>query len=177
MGTAANVLVGAPASIALAAYVTAKGTATYTDVGWTIGGVTIDPKVELHMVEVDQKLGQLAGIPKKRELEVKFRFAEATVENLRIILGQATANITNAGANYTLLADASAGEQYVRMKIIGKGLGTTASRTVILYKTAVKNIGSWMFKKDDYQSPEVTFHVFEETTGTGTDSWFNLADT
>ena len=177
-GTASNVLVGAPATISLGPYVTAKGAATFSDIGFTIaGGVTLDPKVELHYVEVDQKLGQLAGIPKKRELELKFRMAEATLDNLRLVLSQPTSNLTGTTPNYQLHLDASAPEQYYQAKIVGKGLGTNAVRTVTLWKVTPKNQGAWMFKKDDYQMPEVTFHVFEETTGTGTNSWGQAFDT
>ena len=49
MGTVGNVLVGGPASFNIADWITGRAvSSTYTDCGYTSGGVIIDPKVELH---------------------------------------------------------------------------------------------------------------------------------
>lgn len=163
MGDRANVLVGAPATFKFANYVTARAVAsTYTDVGLTQDGVTIDPKIELHEVVVDQFLGKIAAIPKARDLEIKAKFAETSIENMRAALAQPAANITGTGA---LRYDASAGEQYYQIQIIGKGLQALGLRTITVWRAFVKDVGSWMFKKDANQAFDMTFGVCEETTG------------
>lgn len=168
MGTTANVLVGPASSVTIAAYVASNGAGTHADVGFTNGGVTIDPKTELHMVEVDQKLGQLAALPKKREYELKIPFSEATLENLRLILAQPTANITGTAPNQTLIVDASAVAQYYQIKLITAGLGTNSTRTVTCWRAFVKDMDSWTFKKDANQMPAATFGLLEDTTSATT---------
>lgn len=164
MGTAANVLVGAASTFKFANYVTARAVAsTYTDVGLTQDGVTLDPKIELHNVVVDQFLGNLAAVPKARDLEVKTKFAETSIENIRAALAQPATNITGTGA---LRFDASAAEQYYQLQIVGKGLQALGVRTITIWKAYVKDVGSWMFKKDANQALDMTFGVCEETTGT-----------
>lgn len=164
MGTAANVLVGAASTFKYANYVTAKAVAsTYSDPGFTQEGVTLDPKVELHNVVVDQFLGNIAAIPKARDMEIKTRFAETTIENMRMILAQPATNITGTGA---LRFDPSAGEQYYQLQIVAKGLQALGVRTVTIWKAYVKDPGTWPLKKDANQGFDVTFGVCEETTGT-----------
>jgi hypothetical protein len=168
-GTTANVLVGGASKVEIAAYLASKVVSlTYSDIGYTVGGVVIDPKVELYNVEVDQTLGILAAIPKKRDFAVKFRFAESTLDNLRLALSMPTSALVTSGTGGTLSITASAGEQYYQMRITGKGLGATGVRTVLLWRSVPKDIGTVIFKKDDMQPPEVTFQVCEDTSGTNT---------
>lgn len=176
-GTAANILVGAPSLFKIGAYVTSKGAATLSDVGFTMGGVTIDPKTELHLVKVDQKLGTLAALPKDREYDLKVKLSEASMENLRIALAQPSANLTGTAPNQTLLLDGSAVEQYYQLQFVGPGLGTNKSRTVTCWKAAVKEMGGWPFKKDSAQDLDLTFLLCEETTGSGADSILKAVET
>jgi len=170
MGTAANIFVGAPVTVKIGAYVTAKGAATLSDVGFTMGGVTFDPKVELHQVEVDQKLGILSALPKKREYELKMKLMEAIPSSLAIALGQPTTNVTGTSPNQTLSIDASAVEQYHQIQLVVPGGGTNKTNTITIWKAAVKEMGGWMFKKDGAQELDLTWLLCEETTGSGTDS-------
>ncbi len=168
-GTTANVLVGGASKVELAAYLSSKVVSlTYSDIGYTMGGVIIDPKVELYNVEVDQALGILAAIPKKRDFGVKMRFAEATLDNVRLALSMPTSSLVTSGTGGTLSITASAGEQYYQMRITGKGLGTTGVRTVVLWRAVPKDIGTIIFKKDVAEAPEVTFQICEDTTGSNT---------
>lgn len=174
-GTTGNVLVGGASQVAVAAYISAKVvSSTYTDIGYTMGGVTIDPKVELHNIEVDQALGYLAAIPKKRELEVKLRFAEVNLENLNIIWNSPTVVITTASTTGTFAMMASAGEQYVQLRIIGKGTRGTGTRTCTFWRAVPKDLGNLLFKKDDAQGPEVTFQICEDTSGTNTTATYGM---
>lgn len=166
MGTTAKVLVGAPTSFSIATYITAKATSlTYTDVGYTTGGVTIDPKTELHMVNVDQTLGTVAALPKSRDLEIKVKFGEANLENIQFALAQATGNLSGTT---TLIYNASDPEIYYQLRIVGKGLGATGVRTITVWRAYVKDMGAWAFKKDAAQEEDMTYGVCEETTGSTT---------
>ena len=87
-GTAANVLVGGPATVKMGAYVTAKGAATFSDLGFTMGGATFDPRTEFHLVETDQKLGHLINNASGtlRPLVEKLLAQRLTPEQLRNFL-------------------------------------------------------------------------------------------
>ena len=175
-GTTANVLVGGASQVALATYISSKVVSlTYTDIGYTMGGVTIDPKVELHNVEVDQTLVIIAAIPKKRDLEVKMRFAEVHAENLNLLWNSPTTVLTtNGSTNSTLSLMASAGEQYYQLRVIGKGTRGAGTRTATFWKAVPKDLGTLLFKKDDIQGPEVTFMICEDTTGANTTATFGM---
>ena len=172
-GTTANVLVGGASKVEVAAYISAKVVSlTYTDIGYTMGGVTIDPKIELYNVEVDQALGILAAIPKKRDLSVKMRFAEVNLENINILWNSPTTVITTTSGTGTMALMASAGEQYLQLRITGKGTRGAGTRTCIFWKSVPKDLGTLLFKKDDTQGPEVTFQICEDTSGTNTTATF-----
>ena len=172
-GTTANVLVGGASKVEVAAYLASKAvSSTYTDIGYTMGGVTIDPKIELYNVEVDQALGILAAIPKKRELEVKMRFAEVNLENISILWNSPTVVVTTSSNTGTMALMASAGEQYVQLRITGKGTRGAGSRVCTFWRAVPKDLGTLLFKKDDIQGPEVTWQICEDTSGTNTTATF-----
>ena len=175
-GTAGNVIVGAPATFKIAAYLASKAVSlTYIDMGFTDGGVSIDPKTELHMVTVDQQLGNLAAIPKARDLEIKVKLAEATIANLGYALAQAAANTSGTAGQYF---DASAPEIYYQIQIVGKGaaVGVSTTRTMTFWRAYVKDLGSILFKKDAAQELDLTFGVCEETTGSTTATYGRFID-
>lgn len=180
-GTSTNILVGAPASFSIADWITGRAiSSTYTDCGYTSAGVTIDPKTELYEVHVDQTLGALAALPKGRSMELKVKLQEGTIPtNLRAAFGQPSTNVTGSVSGYTLGVDASAVEQYHQLKIIGPGLGTNKTRTVYAWRAAMKDMGSWMMKKDGTQELDLTFIILEDKSGTSTlgDTFLKIIDT
>lgn len=178
MGTTGNILVGAASSVKMGAYVSLKAAATLSDVGFTIGGVMFDPTVELHQVEVDQQLGVLAAQPKKRDVEVKFKLAEATIENLRLVLAQPTGNVTGTTPDFTLYYDASAVAQYYQLQIIGPGLGTGSTRTITMWKAYVKDVAAITMQKDGEQALDMTLGLCEDVSSTTTpDSFLQIVET
>lgn len=175
-GTPGNIVVGAPATFKIAAYITAKAVSlTYTDVGYTDGGVTFDPKTELHLVKVDQALGNLAALPKDRDLEIKVKFAESNLANLQYALAQPTGNLSGTAGLYF---DASAPEVYYQLQVAGRGAaaGVGTTRTMTVWKAYVKDMGSLMFKKDASQQEDLTFGVCEELTGSTTATFMRFID-
>jgi hypothetical protein len=178
-GTQGNVLVGGASQVAIATYISSKVVSlTFTDIGFTTGGVTIDPKVELHNIDVDQALGYIGAVPKRRDMEVKMRFAEVHLENLALIWNSPSVVVTTAATTGTFAMQASAGEQYVQLKIVGRGTRGAGVRTAIFWKAVPKDFGTLMFKKDDLQGPEVTFQICEDLSGTNTTATFGtIVDT
>lgn len=178
-GTQSNVLVGGASQVAFATYISGKVVSlTYTDIGFTTGGVTIDPKVELHNIDVDQALGYIGAVPKRRDMEVKLRLAEVHLENLAMLFNSPTAVLTTSANTGTLAMMASAGEQYVQLKIVGRGTRGAGVRTAIFWRAVPKDPGTLTFKKDDLQGPEVTFQICEDLSGTNTTATFGtIVDT
>src|SRR5437773_4974060 len=169
-GTAGNILVGAPTTVKFASYLAAKVVSlTYTDVGFTMGGVTFDPKVEFHLVSPDQVLGNVAAVPKARDLEIKVKLAEATLTNIQFALAQATGNLSGTSS---LFYQASDPEIYYQLQVVGKGNGATGVRTMTAWRTYMKDMGGLMFKKDAAQEVELTIGVCEETTGSTSSGTF-----
>jgi hypothetical protein len=166
-----KIVVGAHSKIEVAPWVTAKGAGTFADAGASNGGLTFEEKVEHHMVEIDQRLGPVSAHPKKREGEIKVKYSQAEIDNLRIALGKPSGSVTGTPPDFTFKSDFSATEQYYQIKVTGKGLGTTKVRTWTFWRCFAKAMAPIPQKKDSEQFFEVTFGVLEETTGSGTDSW------
>jgi len=178
MGTTTNILVGAHSSVKMAYWITGRvAHSTLVDLGFTMGGVTFDPKTELHLVEVDQHLAHVAAEPRLREAEVKFKLLEATPENIRIALAQPLTNITGTPPDVTLSFDADAPAQYYQLQFAGKGHGTTAVRTWTFWRTYIKAITGYQMGKDTEQALDVTVGILQETTGSGTASLGKLVET
>jgi hypothetical protein len=179
MATTANIIVGGASKVELAAYLSSKVLSlTYSDIGYTMGGVTVDPKIELYNVEVDQALGILAAIPKKRDLEVKMRFAEVHLDNINLLWNSPTAVLTTTANTGTMALMASSGEQYYQMRLTGKGTRGAGTRVCTFWKAVPKDLGTLLFKKDDVQGPQVTFQICEETTGANTTATYGtIVDT
>jgi hypothetical protein len=166
-----KVVVGAHSKLEAAPYVTAKGAGTFVDLGASIGGATIEQKVEHHMVSLDQRLGDVMAVPKRREVELKCKLAQSEIDNLRTGLGLPTTAVTGTTPNFTIKSDLSEAELYFQLKLTGKGLGTTGVRTWTFWRAFAKAIAPIVNAKDAEQAFEVTFGILEETTGTGTESW------
>lgn len=176
-GTTSNVLVGAASTVKFGAYVSDHAPATLSDVGFTMGGVMFDPTVELHAVEVDQYLGTLAALPKKRDVEVKMKLAEATIENLRLALAQPTGNVTGTAPNETIYYDGSAVAQYYQIEIVGPGLGTNSTRTITMWKAYIKDVAAITMQKDAEQALDLTLGLCEDVTSvTNPDSFMTIVD-
>jgi len=172
-----NIIVGAHATFKIGPWVTAKAAGTLVEVGATAGGVTLDPKMTPHLVSIDQRLGDVMAVPVKREMDMKLRLLEGSIDNWVTAFGQPVANKTGTTPNWTLLVDPSAGELYYQTELKGKGLGTTKVRTITTWRNYIKELTAIPFKKDGEQGLEITLGVLEETSGTGADNWFKLVET
>ncbi len=176
--TLANVKVKAGV-VSFGPYVTAKGAGTLADVGLTLGGVTIGPKISHRDIEGDQHLGVMSKIPIKREVELKFTMTETDAVKLLLVTEQPDANKTGTTPNFSILVDADAVEQYHQMKlsIPGGGPGTLGLREMTFWRTVVTSVEPIPYKKDVEQSYAVTVAVLQEISGTGADSLYRQVDT
>jgi hypothetical protein len=166
-----NIIIGAPTQVAWAPYVTAKGAGTFYDIGHTMGGVQIIPKTEDHDIIVDKYLGAVGAEPIKRSEEVKFTMAEGMMKNLSLAMGSDPATaVTGADPNFVYKHNFSERAYYSGLKVVGRGLGTTKVRTYLAYRTRSVEQEAIELKKDAEQAYKVTVRVYEETTGSGTDS-------
>ena len=75
MATAANVVVGAPATILIGAYGAAEGASV--DAGATEGGVTINYNPEHYLKTADQWLAPVGAVKTVENMTIVFNVAEA----------------------------------------------------------------------------------------------------
>lgn len=169
------------AIVKIGPYVTAKGVTTPLDVGLTKGGVMLGYKPTYYPIEGDQYLGELAGVPTKRELEVKFTMTETDYSKLMLafMMTDDVAHKAGTTPNWIINVDADSPEQYrcLTLSIPGGGLGTTGLRTINLHRTVCVACDPIPYKKDGEQLYAVTMRVYQEITGTGVDSFGNVTDT
>jgi len=168
------------AIVKIGPYVTAKGVTTPLDVGLTKGGVMLGYKPTYYPIEGDQYLGELAGVPTKRELEVKFTMTETDHTKILLAFMEDDATYkTGTTPNWIIAMDAGAPEAYrcLTLSIPGGGLGTTGLRTINFHRTVCAACDPIPYKKDGEQLYAVTMRVYQEITGTGVDSFGNVTDT
>lgn len=165
--------------VSVSDYVTAKGAGTFTDVGLTKGGVTIAPKTTYYAIEGDQHLGEISGIPTKREVDVKFAMAQTEAEKLRLVTEQPAGAVTGTPPNLTAAIDANALEQYhqLQLSIAGGGVGTTGLRVFTFWRCVFTQVDPIPYKKDAEQLYSVNVRVYQELTGAGNDSLYRQVDT
>lgn len=175
--TTANTLFGAPTSISIGPWVTAKGAGTLVEIGHTKGGVSIKHSIENHEMEVDDILTPHRAIPIKTGYEIKFTMAEVTLENLRIALSQPAANLTGTPPDEILAVDGNlGGEVYNQVELVGPGLGTTGVRTIVIWRAVIKEVAEILWNKIDDRVYEVTLLILYEETGTGSDTIMQATD-
>lgn len=177
MGDTTKTLFGTPASISIGPWVTAKGPGTLVDIGHTKGGTSIKFSVENHEMEVDALLAPHRAIPVKTGYEIKFTMAEATLENLRIALGQPDTALTGTPPDEVLEVDGNLdGEAYNQVEIVGDGLGTTGVRTVVAWRAVLKDVAEILWSKTEDRLYQITLLLLHEDTGTGNDNIMQVTD-
>lgn len=176
MGSAANVLVGAATSITIAAWIADKAASGYVDIGYTKAPTSITPAFENYDTEVEQEDSFIKTRPTKTNYTIKIPFAEATLVNLRKLLGQAAGNLTGTGSDLTLLVTKRA-EQYWSLILVGPGPGTNGVRTTSMWKCQVLSMGDWTYSKAGEQIFEATLRILFDTSVTTVDKMFRVVDT
>ena len=167
----ANIAQGA-AVVSLSAWVTAGGSGTFTDVGYTDGPTGLKIDRENKIIEVEQLLGPVAAIPVKQGIKIKVNLVEALLENWRKAFAQSVA-LGGTTPNFVLALDEIA-EIYLQVKIVTKphrlAMGgtppATGARTIIIWRCVVENTDELQFAKSSPQIMPVTFVAMEDPTVT-----------
>lgn len=136
----------------------APSSAVWSDVGGTLGGITLNVTSEYKKLEVDQ----LPMAPESRRtllaLQIKVRMAEVTLTNLKYALNASDDDVTS-GSGYSKyepsLDDSSASPTYRAVIYDGLGPGGRNRRVIVrkvLSQAAIETVSS----KEDQQVFEVT---------------------
>lgn len=143
-----------------------------TDLGYTIGGVTVTVETTVEEIEVDQETEAIDSRITKRNVQVKVPLAEFTLENLRLAF---------PGSEVIVDATTPTKKKLVLKSAAGVSLLSMAQELVLhpTDKLPADVSEDWSFPKAapvgnveftyDKQNPkiiELTFRAFPDATGT-----------
>lgn len=158
-------------------WVTAKGAASLVDMGYLgAAGVTIDPNITYHDVDVQQHLAAIHKWPTKRGFAIKVPMVEADANKILLAMENPPGNQSGTTPNFTNLIDADSAEQYHQVKLTFKGTGSTGVRTQTYWRCVVTAVDAIPLKKDGEQVYAMTLEPTFEETGTGNDTLMKQVD-
>lgn len=132
------------------------------NVGGTRGGLTFTSEREfLELDDIDQEIGTVEAKKTKERYTVKTELAEATLENIKAVLGLSTA--IAEGPPRVLEFGGDADPSAVQLEIYGTA-PNGYQRKVTLYKTKAIETGDVAFKKDELTVIPVTFLCIKDLT-------------
>lgn len=169
-----NILFGA-GEFYIGDYVAAAGTVTYVDVGHIQKAIKIGAKLKYKDVETQRAFSMVKRYPIGGELMIQGFFHEATLENMRIMLAQPSAQISGTAPNQTLLVGTPL-EQYHAIKVIAPGLGSTKKQTDTFYKCCVDDPDDWEIDKENEQVYGVKFRILWDDSVTTADKFFKRVE-
>lgn len=167
--TASNLVLG-PAKMYTAAFGTtepadsavntALSATGWTDVGGTMGGVTIEVDQTYTELEVDQIVDSVGRRLTKREMAITTAMAEPTLTNLALALNGGT-SATGAGyASYDPLITTSATQpNYIAILVDGWAPGNAFNRRLIARKCLSTAKTQFLYAKDKQHVFDVTFNL------------------
>jgi hypothetical protein len=164
-----------PAAVASTSYRTTLDAAapTWRDVGYTQDGVEVATDPSFGEVEVDQLLDSAKIFKDGMGLSVSTTFAEATLENLLVVWGQATSTLTSTASDKTFDIDGGAlGDAPLERGLIavGNGVEKTGSnayseRFYHAYRVLSVEGSSHTLARADATVLPVTFRALPADTG------------
>ncbi|WP_328339545.1 hypothetical protein [Micromonospora sp. NBC_00421] len=134
-------------------------TPDYTNVGGTMGGVTITITQQWKEFEVDQIVEVPERRVTRREIAAKTQLAEVTLDNLILALASGTKTTGTSGAPDTFEpsnTDSGASPNYKSVILDGAGAGGRKRRVIIRKVLSTENVDI-ASSKDSQQSYPVTF--------------------
>jgi len=155
-GTVDNIIVK-NATMIVAAYGVAEGSGT--DLGALEGGVAISDAKEMKEISADCFLGPVIIALTGKKMTVKLSMAEASLENLRLAMGQAAGQLVTT----KLSIGADSDTQYLTLYINGDGV-SGGTRKYTFYKAVYTGTGSHAYKKGAVALVEAEFTVLEDTS-------------
>ena len=158
----ANVQVGYALAY-YSAYVTAGGSGSFTEFGYTSDPLEIAPQYETFDVNAEQASAPIKSIPLATAYTVKVPAMESTPAITAIAFRQPQSNISGTGANLTVLFG-RAQEIYYQLKVEGPGPGTNSLRTYLFWKAAAQELGPVQIGKGVVQKRDITFRCLEDAS-------------
>jgi hypothetical protein len=131
---------------------TAPSDTYWTDFGATIDGVDLEIDQKYSQIEVDQVVDPVESRLVSRQVKVTTKVAEATLDNLQVLLNGGTAG---SGAGYESLTfdDTGAGERPTYYALIIDGYGPLGDRRRVIVRKVVQTDSVKLEnKKDDPQT-------------------------
>lgn len=141
-------------------------TSGWTDLGGTLGGVSVSLKAEFAMQEMDQFTMDLGAVPSKETVEVTMSLAEITFQNLNFAMAGGTINSAGGVNRFDPVApNAGRSVAYKSIMIVGRAPGTeanpaTRNRIIVLRKVLSTAGLTYNMSKTDQTVLEVTFSGF-----------------
>jgi hypothetical protein len=158
----------------------AKGTAWgggWVEVGYTKGGVVLQPNTEFLSVEMDQVNAPLVDYITKQTAEVTFAAGEATLTNIKQALGYGT---VTAGSTESTLgvsgADGLATYYTVGFECLANNVGATRYRRAIIWKALPKGDFELKADKTEEQLVGYKFEARYESQASASERLYKLID-
>ena len=145
-----------------------------TDVGSTLGGVTIEKSVDYFEKKVDQVLDAIALAPIANKMSVKTNIAEGTLENLKIVWNEASTISSTAGGR-TLAGGLTTAVTERTITFNGKS-PEGFNRTYTFHKVVGVGASAHAVKKDDMVQFPVEFRVLPDLTKSAGAEYYTVLD-
>ena len=170
MSTAANVVVGAPATILIGAYGAVEGASV--DVGATEGGVQVNWNPEHYFKTADQWLAPVGAVKTVEGITVVFNVAEATLANIVAAFGYPVGAV--AGQVLDVGGDSTVTERTV---YINSNAPDGGNRKITVHKCVITDTTAVSMVKADKTMIQVTLTVLQDTSKAANQQMINITDT
>jgi hypothetical protein len=148
--------------------------AACADLGRTDGGVSLVLDRDVKIVETDQDIAGVAAKETKRVHKIKFKLAEATLENLAVAMNLPTTAL--AGGVLSLGSVDADGELYRALYLNVDG-PNGATRKYWFPKCVIIGNASHEYKKDEHSKVEIEVQILWDSTQAAGQELGTFADT
>ncbi len=163
---------GAASQVKIGAYGANEGASA--DLGRTDGGVSLTVEREVKMVETDQDPGAVAAKETKRQLKLKFKISEATLNNLAIAFNLPT---TASAAGVLSLGSVQSDGEIYRCLYLNVDAPEGGTRLLWFPKCVITGNAEHAYKKDEHTKIEIEVTVLWDTTQSAGSEMGNFTDT
>lgn len=167
--TAANIVVGSPATVSIGAYGAGAGSAI--DVGLLSGGLMITAAPEWYWSKGDQFLGDLAGTKFNEVFTFEFILAESSQANLTYAFGYPT----DAETSGTFDVGGNATGTIREVFIVGNG-PSDATRTITIHRCIITGSTEYQMLKDGQVGMKVEGRMLQDTSKASNKQYFSVVD-
>lgn len=150
-------------------------------VGPTLGGFSIDPKRDIHVVDTDQFIGAVAAFPTKEEWTIKFTVQDATIANIYKTANLSVNTLVGGGrtdnSGSTGLGEETA-QLYYQFILKGRPPAQSAatSRVWQFYKCVTASVSELKMEKTKETAWAITIRALTDPTVTTANKVGKLID-